>query len=93
MTPITPNSKGCEVISRKAFLRGHHDGSRAPRDALVFADFIALTHCCCSGVIVAEPSVSCLIRVKLSTIAPTKRLSATNEPTIIHAMKKSELAE
>ena len=62
-------------------------GSRASLPGIVLVDFIAFTHCCCSGVIVAEPSDSCLMRVKLSTMAPTKRLSETNAPKAGNTMR------
>ena len=67
-------------------------GSRGATDALFdTVSLSAATHCCCSGVIVAEPSDSCLMRVKLSTIAPTKRLIETKQPIIIQTRKNAAL--
>ena len=45
----------------------------------------------CPSVMVAEPSLSALMRLKLSMITPTKRLSAKKEPTNIQKTKKSEI--
>ena len=45
----------------------------------------------CPSVMVAEPSLSALMRLKLSIITPTKRLSAKKEPTNIQKTKKSEM--
>ena len=76
-----------------AMRRNPSGGGRARWLGLELLAFIACTHCSCSGVIVAEPSDSALMRVKLSTIAPTNRLSATKEPTTIHSRKKADAAE
>ena len=54
---------------------------------------MAWTHCCCSSVIRAEPSASLWRRVKLSTMAPTKRLADTKVPITIQSRKKMELAD
>ena len=67
-------------------------GALATRDALWRAMvFIVSAHCACPSVIVAEPSLSALMRLKLSMITPTKRLSAKKEPTNIQKTKKSEM--
>ena len=42
--------------------------------------FIVLTHCSWPSVMVALPSVSALMRMKLSTMAPMKRLRAMKLP-------------
>jgi len=91
MIAITKVSKAFMWMSMYAILRGPHDGMRGAFCALPeLVARIASAHCCCSGVIVAEPSVSFLMFVKLSTMAPTKRLTDTKAPTIIHAMKNIE---
>ena len=54
---------------------------------------IVATHCCCCRVMVAEPSSSFLMREKLSTTTPTKRLIAKMYEKNIHAIGKSADSE
>ena len=88
ITPMMNTSKGCELTSANSCRRTHAVGFLMVRIAFErIAPDIACTHCCWPAVIVADPSDSCLIRVKLSTIAPTKRLSETNAPKAGNTMR------
>ena len=94
MTAVMRPSKAEELISLKSILRRNWSGSRNVLMGFAFAiAFIDSTHCICSGVIVADASLSFLMRVKLSTTVPTKRLRATKLPTSIHSIAKIAAAE
>ena len=77
ITSVMNPSKTVEVIRRYSTARSQFSGGRIALIGTILADAcIVSAHCCCSGVIVADPSSAFRIREKLSTTTPTKRLIA-----------------
>eukprot|EP00966_Prymnesium_polylepis_P239087 5530066-Prymnesium_polylepis.3 len=94
MTVLMNPSKAFERTSLYRQWRIEFSGGRIPWAGVLLAKaFIVATHCFCSRVIVAEPSCSRCIRVKLSTTTPTKRLIAKMYPTNIHDRAKAAIGE
>ena len=85
-------SKAVELIRSYRSLRHPYVGrvcATATGFCFITADMVR-THCCCSGVIVAEPpcSLSFLIRSNASHMTPTNRFNAKKELINIHMIPK-----
>ena len=88
ITAMMKSSNGCDCTTLNSARRADCRGGSSARAPFLFIESdIVSVHCRCSAVIVAEPSFSFLIWVKVSTIAPMNRLRLKKQPTKIHATK------
>ena len=97
MTAVVPCSKAGEAIRRKARWRTHdarsEGGTTGSGGRARALSSTVRCHWRCSLLSVAEPSMSALILVKLSTTEPTKRLITVNVPSSSHRIQKAAAGE
>ena len=95
MMTMMKASKLIDMTRLKTHRRKPPLGATTPLVGFVCtATLIVCTHWSCEPVMMAEPApVSAEMALNVSTIAPTKRLSAMKAPKNIHAIEKSAAGE